>query len=244
MLTFNGVKVPSFVRVQKINVQTLPAIETNLKSIVGSSGRLSGRTTLGEKIITCDVVVVIPSNNTLQGCARELAVWLRGDDFKTSPLIISDDTKVRYMAKVNNSVELADLFVAGQGTIEFVVPSGDSEAVTENKASGTSSVTVNNTGTKIIYPVITLTVGTKVSNGTINLRNTTTGDSLSLMGSFPVGTVLTVDCNKHLVKKDGQLDISMLSLTSKFFGLKEGNNVLTCDNTGTTIVVTYRVKYL
>lgn len=244
MLIFNGKKVPSFVRVQSVNVQTLPTIETNLKSIVGSSGRLAGRTTLGEKVITCSVVIVIPSGNSLQSCARELAVWLRGNDFKLSPLIITDDADVQYMAKINNSVDLSDLLVAGQGTLEFVVPSGDSESVNETTNSGTDTVTVTNSGTKITYPSFKITVGKAVTDGVITLRNTSTGDSLSLLGTFAVGDVLTVDCSKQLVKKADVVAISMISLSSKFFELREGENVISCDNKGATIEVTHRIKFL
>lgn len=244
MLTFNGNKVPEFVKVQAVNIQVLPMIESNLKTIVGSSGRLAGRSSLGEKLISCDVVIVIPDGYTLQKCARELAVWLRGDDFRVSPLIITDDADVRYMAKVNNSAELSDLLVAGQGTIEFVVPSGDSESVNTTTVSGTNSVTVNNQGTKVVYPVITATLGTAVTNGTINVKNNTTGNKVTLHGTFKAGEVLTIDCDKHLVKRGDTLDISMLNIESHFFGLKEGNNVIQCDNNSTKITVTYRKKFL
>lgn len=244
MLTFNGKKAPEFVKVQAVNIQVLPTVETNLKSIAGSSGRLAGRSSFGEKLISCDIIIVIPENYTLQKCARELAVWLRGDDFKVSPLIITDDTEVRYMAKVNNSAELSDLLVAGQGTIEFVVPSGDSERVNTTTVSGTGSVTANNQGTKVTYPVIEVTLGTAVNGGAVNITNNTTGSKVTLNGTFEVGEVLTVDCNKHLVKRGDSLDISMLNIESQFFGLKEGNNVIQCNNNGTTITVTYREKFL
>lgn len=244
MITFNNNKIPAFVRVQKVHVQTLPSIGVNLKSIVGSSGCLAGHTTLGEKKIICDVIVVMPTGYTLQKCSRELAVWLRGDNFKLSPLIISDDKEVRYWAKVNASVDLTDLLVAGQGTIEFVVPSGDCEAVEDVNVSGSNSITVNNTGTKEVYPVINLRIGKAVTEGTVLLQNTTTGDSLSLFGTFKAGDTFTIDCNKNLVKKGDTLAMNMLSLTSKFFNLQLGKNVISCGNSGTEIAVTYRNKYL
>ncbi len=244
MITFNNIKIPSFVKVQKIDVQTLPTIETNLKSIVGSSGRLAGRTTLGEKTISCDVIIVIPADYTLQKCSRELAVWLRGDNFKLSPLIISDDKDIRYWAKVSNSAEISDLLVAGQGTIEFVVPSGDSEAVRESTVTATDRIRVSNNGTKTVYPVMKLVVGTAVTNNNILVQNTTTGESLSLYGNVQTGDTITIDCNKNLVKKNNEVAMNMLSLTSEFFGLQLGANEITCNNAGTKISVTYHEKYL
>lgn len=244
MLNFNGRDLPEFIKVQTVNIQTLPVVNMNLKQIVGSSGRLAGRSDLGEKTITCEIMVVIPNGYSLQKCARELAVWLRGDDFNLSPLIIKDDPDVRYMAKIGASVDLTDLFVAGQGTIEFIIPSGDAEAVTTSSASGTNSVTVNNTGTKRVFPVIKATIGTAAHGGTVNIRNNTTGDRLTLNGNFKAGDVFTIDCLKNLVKKGDNVDISMLNLESKFFDLREGKNVIQCDNNNTTLEVTYRVKYL
>lgn len=244
MLTFNGKKVPEFVKVQAVNIQTLPAIETNLKRIAGSSGRLAGRSDLGEKLISCDIIIVIPEGYNLQKCARELAVWLRGDNFKLSPLIIADDPDVQYRAKVNTSADLSDLFVAGQGTIEFVVPSGDSEGITPKTVSGGNRVTVNNQGTKTTFPVVKVTIGTAVTSGSIMLKNETSGDQVVLTGTFKAGEILTIDCDRHLVKRGNKLDISVLNIKSKFFELLEGNNVVYCDNSGANITVTYTVKYL
>lgn len=244
MLNFNGVKVPEFLKVQAIHIQTLPAIETNLKKIVGSSGRIAGRSDLGEKVIKCDVIVVIPEGYSLQKCGRELAVWIRGNDFKLSPLIIEDDPEIQYLAKISNSVDLSDLLFVGSGSIEFVVPSGDSELIRPVTTSGTKSVTVNNQGTKATFPVIEATIGTNVTAGSIVLQNITSGKKAVFSGTFKAGQILTFDCNKHLVKLDNRLDISMLSIESEFFELLEGSNVIQMNNEKTKIVVTHKVKYL
>lgn len=244
MINFNGIDVPDFVKVCNINIQTLPTVETNLKSIVGSSGRLCGQTDLGEKIISCDIKVIIPEGSSLQKCGRELAVWLRGNNFKLSPLIINDDPEVKYMAKVSNNAELSDALYLGEGSITFVVPSGDSESVEKKQFSGTGRISVNNTGSKEVYPTIKLTVGTAIDSGTILIQNTTTGDSISLFGTFKSGDVILLDCDKHLVKKNNKIDFSILNLQSEFFHLEIGQNILNCTNEATGFVVTFNDKYI
>lgn len=244
MLNFNGRNIPDFVKVKSVKVQTLPVVTNNLKQIVGASGKLCGRTSLGEKLVECEIVIVIPEGETLQSCGRVLSVWLRGDGFKLSPLIIEDDPTVRYMAKVNNSAELSDLLFVGSGTIQFIVPSGDSEAVVEKAASGVKRLEVNNEGTKTTFPIITAVVGTAVTNGTILFQNVTTGDKVVLNGTFRSGQSITVDCQKNLVKVDDKINLKVINLESHFFDLAEGINVLQCQNEGTSLSVTFRERYL
>lgn len=236
--------MPDFMKVKSVMVQTLPSIENNLKQIVGSSGRISGRTSLGEKVIDCEIVVVIPEGKTLQACGRELAIWLRGDNFKLSPLIIEDDPSVRYMAKVNNSADLTDMIFVGSGTIQFIVPSGDSESITEKSASGGTSVDVQNNGSKAVFPIIKATIGTTVTNGSLMIQNYTTGEKVVLNGTFKSGQTITVDCQKNLVKIGDKLDLKVINLESKFFEITEGVNTIKSQNEGTKLSITFREKFL
>lgn len=244
MLIFNHQSMPTFLKVQAINIQTLPNVTTNLRAIVGSSGRLASKSSLGEKLITCDVVVVIPNGKTLQSCARELAGWLQGDGFKPSPLVITDDPDIQYKALVNNALELSDLLFVGTGSIEFVIPSGDSETTKELTKTGGKELTIQNNGTKATYPRIEVSVGTTVTNSALVIQNATTGEKIVLNGSFNAGDVVLVDCDRHLVKRGAESLLKMTDLQSQFFKLKVGSNTLQVLNEGATLSVTYREKFL
>ena len=142
MLNFNGVSIPRFVKVRAVSISALPSINTNLKGINAGYGAINGKTSLGEKYLKAEVSIVIPSGYSIQKCARELAVWLKGNNFDLCPLIVEDDAEIRYMAKASSSVDIADLIVAGQGSIEFVIPSGCGESVNQKTATGTPKASV------------------------------------------------------------------------------------------------------
>lgn len=242
MLNFNGVDIPNFVRVKAVNISALPSINTNLKGSMAGFGVLSGKTSFEEKTITASIIIVIPEGYTLQKCARELAVWLKGNNFELSPLILKEDADVRYMAKASSSVALSDLLVAGEGEIEFVIPSGCGESISEKSVSGTTKASVNYTGSIRAFPVIEVTVGGTAS--TVTITHVQKGNSIFLNGSFKSGDKILIDCGKHLVKVNGKVHMDMIGITSKFIELDSGINEISCSVATSNIKVTYREKYL
>lgn len=228
MLKFNNKNLPDFVRVKKITIQTLPTVSTNLKNVAGGFGVISGKSTFAEKKIVADVSIVIPKGQTLQSCARVLAGWLKGDNFKVSPLILLDDASVQYMAKVSSNVSLSDLIFAGEGSIEFVVPSGLAESVTSKTATGTNTVSFTNSGTHTILPEVQVTINTAVNNGTVLITHTQTGDKITLTGTFRAGDKVIINNTKHLVKVNGNVSMNMIGLNTKFFEIAEGEHSISC----------------
>lgn len=227
MLKFNNKKLPDFVRVRKITVQTLPTVSTNLKSVAGGFGCVSGQSTFGEKKIVADISVVIPEGESLQSCARILAGWLKGDNFKVSPLVILDDESVQYMAKVNTDVSLSDLIFVGEGSLEFVVPSGLAESVKTKTATGTKTVSITNNGTHTILPEIQVTLSEAVNSGTVLITHVQSGDRIILNGTFKAGDIVTINNSKHLVKINNNVSMNMIGLNTKFFEISEGEHTIT-----------------
>lgn len=244
MLNFNGIDIPKFVKVRAVNISALASVSTNLKESAGGYGVLSGSSTFGEKIITADVSIVIPSGYSLQKCARELAGWLVGNNFQLSPLIIKDDAEVHYMAKINNSVDISDLIFAGEGSIEFVVPSGVAVSNTTKTYSGTTKTSFTYGGTIKAYPQIEVTINSGISSGSVNIVNVKTGEKVSLAGSFAVGDKIIIDCSKHLVKVNDKIQLNMLSLDSQFFGTVLGGNEISCSSTGASLKVIFQERFL
>lgn len=244
MINFNGVDIPKFVKVRAVNISVLASVSTNLKNNAGGYGVLSGNSTFSEKIISADISIVIPSGYTLQKCARELAWWLRGNDFKLSPLIIADDSEVQYLAKVNNSVDISDLIVVGEGSIEFLVPSGVSIGIPIKTYTGTTKTIFTYEGTIKAYPQIEVVMDSKITDGSVNIVNVKTGEKISLIGSFNAGDKITIDCSKHLVKVNDEIHLNMLSLDSQFFGTVLGGNEISCSSTGATLKVIFQERFL
>lgn len=244
MLNFNDKDLPKFVKVKRVNISALPSINTNLKANAGGYGVLSGESTFGEKVISADVSIVIPSGYSLQKCARELAVWLQGNNFKLSPLIISDDAEVHYMAKISNSVSINDLIFAGEGTIEFVVPSGVAVGNSVKSYTGTTKSVFTYEGTAKAFPQIELTLNSQISNGVVNITNVKTGEKISLAGTFQAGNKIKIDCSKHLVKVNDKLQLNMLSLDSQFFGTVVGANEISCSISGSSLKIIFQERFL
>lgn len=242
MLNFNGVDIPKFVKVKRVDISALPSINPNIKGSSSSFGVLTGKTQFKEKYIKATISIVIPSGYSLQKCGRELAVWLKGNDFDLSPLIIKDDSTVRYMAKVSNSVDLSDLLYVGEGEIEFVVPSGCGEAVAEKTASGTSKAVINYLGSHRAFPIIEVTIMGVAS--TITITNTQKGESIYLNGSFKSGDKILIDCNKHLVKLNNEVHMELIGITSKFLQLDYGATNILCSASNSQVKVTFRERYL
>lgn len=228
MLKFNNQLIPDFIKVKSISIQALPNVTGNVKSIAGGFGCIAGKSSFGEKILSAEVSVVIPKGQSLQSCARTLAKWLKGNNFKLSPLIVLDDADIMYMAKVNNSVELSDLVFVGTGTIEFIIPSGLGISTKQKSCTGATKVTATNSGSHTALPEISVTLAQAVTNGTVTVVHATTGDRVILNGTFARGDVININCSKHLVKVNGSVSMSIVGYSSKFFELVEGKNEVSC----------------
>lgn len=242
MLKFNNISMPSFVKVRAISITALPSININLKGNSVGYGTLAGKTSFGEKYIKADVTLMIPHDYTLQKCARELGMWLKGNNFELSPLILQDDPEIRYMAKISNSVDISDLIYIGQGTLEFVVPSGCGESVNEKTVTGVTKATLNYSGSQRSFPKIEITLSKAATNFSVN--HVQTGNAVFLNGSFGAGDKIIIDCSKQLVKVNNELHMEIVGLTSKFMLFEYGVNEISCSVTDSNLKVICRERFL
>lgn len=243
MLNFNGLDIPSFIKIKAVNIKVLPSISNNLISIVGSYGRLAGTVDVGEKIISCEFTLIKPSDKSIQECGREFAAWLRGNNFKESDLIIKDDSSVKYKAIVNDSTELKDLLYAATGTINFVVPSGCAEDVAPKTITGDTQVTAVNEGTVHTYPIIKITVKNTVADS-LAVQNVTTGKKIILNSTFNGGDVVVFDCKRSVITVNDNVSMSIINLDSDFFNLCLGENIIKSSVADVIVEVTYTQRYL
>ncbi|HID0815694.1 TPA: phage tail domain-containing protein [Clostridium botulinum] len=135
-VNFNGVNIPSWIKVKAVDFTALAEPTINLTKRTGGIGSIYSGFSLGSKKISLKILIppqyktsFITGKTTsetpvLTTVARELSEWLMGDNWKPSPLYFGNDEGIYYDAIVSNSVDISDLLVAGEGTIEFVVPSG------------------------------------------------------------------------------------------------------------------------
>ncbi|HBI7084843.1 TPA: phage tail family protein [Clostridium perfringens] len=222
MVTFNGVDMPDCLKVKAVNTSILPEVKTSYKDVAGGFGVIDTGTTIGGKTISLDVVIVPPAGKSLLEMQREVAFWLMGNDFKLSPLVISEECDLEYMAKVNGAVNIKDLFFVGEGTIDFYVPKGIAVGRFTRYGANESGnkIIVDYLGTAPSYPIFEFTPTKDYKNTTLRIAHIETGDTTLITGNFNAGEKIIIDSTKRLVKKGGVLSLDMIDLKSKWLKLK------------------------
>ena len=222
MVTFNGADMPDCLKVKAVNTSVLPEVKTSYKDIAGGFGVMDTGTAIGGKTISLDIVIVPPAGKSLLEMQREVAFWLMGNDFKLSPLVISDECDLEYMAKVNGAVNIKDLFFAGEGTIDFYVPKGIAVGRFTRYGANESGnkIVVDYLGTAPSYPIFEFTPAKDYKHTTLRIAHVDTGDTMLVTGDFKAGEKVTIDSTKRLVKKGDVLSLDMIDLKSKWLKLK------------------------
>lgn len=221
-ITFNNIDIPSFIKVRAVEFTVLPSISHNFKQVAGGRGLLEAGTSIGGKVLKMKILIVPEANKSLTEMSREFAYWLRGNNFKTSSLVISDESTMTYQAKVNTAVDISDLIFVGEGEVEFIVPSGVAKSNTTVPVTinaGASKITVNYNGTAPTNPVITWTPSATLTNATLNLVCVETGHKVSLTGNFTAGQTITIDCSKKVVKRGTSVDMKLVNFDSDWITL-------------------------
>lgn len=243
---FNEIDMPDFLKVKAVNTTIFPEINHSFKNIAGGKGTVEMGTSFGAKEIQLDFKIVVPKDKSLMEVQRELSVWLMGDNFKLSPLIISDEPDMVYMAKVKDSTSVKDSIFIGEGTITFIVPKGvASYRYEKHGAINGKAIGIYYLGTAETYPLIEWTPARDFGKGTVlKFTHAQTGDVVILEGSFKAGQKVLVDCNKKLVKVGGNLALSMISLDSEWIKIKDkGINTVSCNLEG-ALKCTYKENWL
>lgn len=212
---FNGIPMPSFVKVHNVD-------------FVDLSLPVSGKPT--EKTFTLTVSLVDKAKS-IHEMARELSMWLRGDNFALSPLSFSDNEDVTYMAAVKTAPVIKDLLYLGQTVIEFSVPSGAGFGKTKAVAgTNAAQIAVDNEGTVPTFPVIQVTpTNTNSAQVPFTITDSVTGRVIRLKGPIKAGEVITIDCNKKVVKRGNKVDMLLIQYNSDWLKFDRAAHVITVD---------------
>lgn len=245
-ITFNGVDNPSVMKIQSVDFSILPQVTSDIRKFAGINGAVDAGITFQEKLITVSYTLVPTALNSLLYEARNTVYsFIRGNNFKLSELVISDEPDKFYSARINSSSEIKDQLFYGEGTLEFIVPSGYSYTKTGATYTGNNTaktLTVINAGTVDYYPLLSYTFTSNLT-GTLRFTNNTTGDSLSVTGTFVIGDILLIDFQNMTVKKNGTITMSILDYTSKFFSLPNNSTTVIAYTLEGTLTTTVYPRY-
>lgn len=214
-ITFNGVDQPKFLKVRAVSFTATPTLLNTYKEIPGANGKICTGTTLGEKMFSVSVFFEKEVNKSLTETTRELANWLKGDNFKPSKLVFSDDKNVHYFAQVSSAPSIDDLLLLGETVIEFIVPSGKSVGATKTVTGNqNANISIPYNGTTTSFPVIEFTSANNTAIVELRILESVTGKTLRIKGSFKQGEKITIDCNKKIIKRGNTVDLDLLEFTS------------------------------
>lgn len=118
MLTLNGNKIPSFVKVNKVTFSILPPIENNLLKVRGKAGSYNMGQTVGQRVITADITIVAEKVNGVMAASRELAEWL----FHAEPvkLVLDDEPEKYYLVLPDGETDVDETVNVGKSSLTFV----------------------------------------------------------------------------------------------------------------------------
>lgn len=168
MLKLNGIDIPSFVKVNKVEFSILPTIKNNTLSVRGRKGVYLFGQEIGERKISVDVTIhSLPNQVMLQ--TRDLAEWLYHEE--AVKLVIADEPEKYYMVVPDGDTNISEVVSIGQGKITFLCTEpfayGLDRVYENNTIVGTEPFYFDVDGTAETFPTIELSVKEDISNITV-----------------------------------------------------------------------------
>ncbi|WP_429969160.1 distal tail protein Dit [Enterococcus sp. AZ136] len=241
-VTFNGVAIPSFVKVRGIEFSVLPELSVQYQELPRTLGGSFLYTQKGTKKFILDILIELPNGRALFDCAEEFGDWLQGDNYSPCKLEFSEMPDCYYMANVNGAVNVSDIFVAGEGSVEFLAVDPSKYSNKSLEVSGNSPLTVDYSG-KVAQPfVVTFTVPQEST--LLGITNVRTNKTMRLKGTFKQGDTVTFDTRKKQVIYNNQINMRLLSIDSEWLTLLSGANSLrlTVNNSASSAVLNVSSK--
>lgn len=260
LLKFNNVEIPSFIRVLSVNTSILPAITHRKAVIPNHFGNVDGGIEFGSKTFNIKIIIVKDSKTDDEYYTRELAKWLRGDNFNISKLEL-DDTGKYYKARCTDAVDIEDLVLYGTGTLVFTAsdPRRYNNSITKQTVYSTGQTNGNTSIDEVaksitfncIYagdinalPKYTITFDKACTN--VKIANTTLGLTSNITNSFKAGDVLVVDNITKKIKLNDADAMELFNVDGDFTKIQEGKNIIVFTFTGNfpkSIVMEYTAVY-
>lgn len=229
-IKFNGKSIPSYVKVRSVKYTALPELQNNFARKTSGVGLVDAGTQILGKTVTVDFSLIRDNRSVLQ-LTQDFAKWLMGNNFNLSPLEITDGEKVTFQAKVNNGVEITDALAVGEGSIEFIVPTGVAEGSNSNVSVVGNKITVYYTGSAVSFPQVSVTLTAATS--TIKISDPSSGRHVTVNGSFRAGDTIDIDCLAKRVKINGYVNMKGVSLNSTWLSYPTaGTYTINCVGTG------------
>jgi predicted phage tail component-like protein len=211
---FNGIPLPSFVIIKKIETPLLSEIENTI--VDSDIGYKHKKIKFGIKSVKIDFSLERTETLTDFNQQQELLKWLKGDDWKESKLILPDNVDYHYMAICNNAIDIANEDIEGGGRIEFLICNpyriaNKSRIININDLQNYSTL-----GNVYIKPRIIFSITSECTEIKLSLKNKQYDNFIRFKHNFLTGDKLVIDMKTKKVTVNDELMMSILTLDSKF----------------------------
>lgn len=228
-LIFNGVRVPEYIKITKVDTQVLPSSNLIQTNNISTHNRYKNKVEKN-RVVNAEFKIIDNALVLEDEKLREFYRWLRGNDFKESKLEIPSLYKNSYyMAVVENEVEISKDGTTKSGSIVFncINPYRYSKDISETStpiSNRRKKLTVGYRGDIANSPKITIKVLNECEEIKINFKSAKKINCMKLIGKFTKNDVITIDCNTNKVYLNNNLNMQILTLDSRFHKLDEGDN--------------------
>jgi predicted phage tail component-like protein len=165
MISLNGVDVPSFVKVNKVDFSILPTIENKFLRVRGKAGVYNLGQDVGTRQFVVGITIIAEEINGVMSASRDLASWLHNPE--PVKLRFADEPDKYYLVLPDGETNITEIVNIGQGEITFVCT--EPYAYGETKQVSVSPTTtepffIDVEGTSETFPEIELTMKQDVSS--------------------------------------------------------------------------------
>lgn len=179
----------------------------------------------------------------------QIKSWLFQSYYK--PLIFYDDITmvgdppVETINKQYYAIAVGDPTISHNGlsegycTVEFRCDSPYAYSSTKTSSIG-ASTTINNLGTTLCYPRITIVT---TAAGNVTITNISDGNRATTFTDLADNETITVDCEKKIINTNLQLTYRYSNFNGNYLYLKPGNNILAVSGSA-NISMQYEFRYL
>lgn len=239
---FNKKDAPDFIRVTGINFPALPEIEHKETAVPRRYGNIDNGVNFGGKPITLTIMLVDEKVKNIHDQSDELKLWLKGDNWKPSQLTFDEQPKQYLLARVVNNVEIDDLFIHGESSIEFYASDPTKyDVASYSVSSENGAVNIPYTGMEATPAVITVTIKEACNN--LNIKHSQSAFNIRLLGAFKAGSKVLIDCDRKVIKVDGTVTMKLLAFESRWIYLSEGTNTIAVTSENNPAKNTISVDY-
>lgn len=235
---FNGIDFDAHLKVERIRRDLLPPITIISTKVPTCIGNKFIRVEQGVGKIEVDIRLIEVNRQKVQDKVRMLAGLLHTDEPKK--LILRDGPTKYNLAILSDETPVEKLFFTGFTTLVFLCLNPLAYDINSTTISLAASTQINNTGTYEATGTITVNIASIISN--LEVRQIETGENIYIEHTFAAGDVVVIDLEDETVKKNGNLIMTDVHLTSDFFVIPRALSTITLSSGSGTLE--YRRRWL